>query len=411
MHRQPERLPRAPDVIGKPERHRWGAGRTALAQALVRPHNGSEVHHEPHPSVVTEAIPGYTPGATTQGRDEAAQRAIPPFHEGRLDRLTTLAQASLLEEAAGTTAHHPPADLPHRASVITDLDTLRLGQVLGRHEPGRGLASDLPPPPGTIHAPDALQQCGGVGAPSIRETERDRPEASAHLCDEHRRARLSSRSTVDPEEKPTPHGSRCMDPFPLARAQFGMRLIQWYAGDVHVPDHLVVMGLSTLGRHPLQAIHGLEIDATDVRGTFVTDTPPLTLQALLPGRFWQLAPRHPGALPLGKLPVADGALHTFDMLGRACPGAMGDVPIPGRLNHAHGGFGHENRAYFSYTGGGGVMVVLLWQRMDQKIQSRRQFRHVTLLQDYLRWSVSSKRNLTRRCYSSARDLPQKAYML
>jgi hypothetical protein len=27
-------------------------------------------------------------------------------------------------------------------------------------------------------------------------------------------------------------------------------------------------------------------------------------------------------------------------------------------------------------------VVLLWQRMDQKIQSGRQFFHVTLLQDY-----------------------------
>jgi hypothetical protein len=29
------------------------------------------------------------------------------------------------------------------------------------------------------------------------------------------------------------------------------------------------------------------------------------------------------------------------------------------------------------------MLVLLWQRMDQKIQSGRQFFHVTLLQDYL----------------------------
>jgi len=30
------------------------------------------------------------------------------------------------------------------------------------------------------------------------------------------------------------------------------------------------------------------------------------------------------------------------------------------------------------------MLVLLWQRMDQKIQSGRQFFHVTLLQDYHR---------------------------
>src|SRR5919204_3299188 len=110
-----------------------------------------------------------------------------------------------------------------------------------------------------------------------------------------------------------------------------MRLVQLHTGHVDVPDHLLVMGLSTLSRHPLKAIHGLEVDATDVRGAFVTDTPPLTLQELLHGRFWQLAPRHQGALPLGKLPVAEGAPQPFDTLGRACPGAMGDVAYAGAI--------------------------------------------------------------------------------
>jgi hypothetical protein len=36
-------------------------------------------------------------------------------------------------------------------------------------------------------------------------------------------------------------------------------------------------------------------------------------------------------------------------------------------------------------------VVLLWQRMDQKIQSGRQFFHVTLLQDYLKFELEEIR--------------------
>jgi hypothetical protein len=59
-------------------------------------------------------------------------------------------------------------------------------------------------------------------------------------------------------------------------------------------------------------------------------------------------------------------------------------PASGRLNRAHCGFGHEKRVYLSWAGVVSVMAVLLWQRMDQKIQSGRQFFHVTLLQDYRR---------------------------
>ena len=55
---------------------------------------------------------------------------------------------------------------------------------------------------------------------------------------------------------------------------------------------------------------------------------------------------------------------------------------PERLNCAQCGFGHENRVYLSCAGVVSIMVVLLWQGMDQKIQIRRQFCHVTILQDY-----------------------------
>jgi len=59
------------------------------------------------------------------------------------------------------------------------------------------------------------------------------------------------------------------------------------------------------------------------------------------------------------------------------------LPSPGRLNRAHCGFGHENRVYLSCAGVVSVITVLLWQGMDGKIPGRRQFRHVTILQDYL----------------------------
>jgi hypothetical protein len=64
-----------------------------------------------------------------------------------------------------------------------------------------------------------------------------------------------------------------MEPFHLFRAQYGMRLIPLHAWDLHVSDHLLVPG--PLGRYPLKALHGLEVEATDSGGAFVTDAPPL----------------------------------------------------------------------------------------------------------------------------------------
>src|SRR5499427_3832868 len=57
-------------------------------------------------------------------------------------------------------------------------------------------------------------------------------------------------------------------------------------------------------------------------------------------------------------------------------------PSPGRLTRGRCGFGHENRVYLSGAGVVRIIAVLLWQGMDQKIQSRRQLCHVTVLQDY-----------------------------
>ena len=38
MHRQPDILPIAPDMVSQPDGHRWGARPATLSQALVRHH-------------------------------------------------------------------------------------------------------------------------------------------------------------------------------------------------------------------------------------------------------------------------------------------------------------------------------------------------------------------------------------
>src|SRR5262252_10176600 len=64
------------------------------------------------------------------------------------------------------------------------------------------------------------------------------------------------------------------------------------------------------------------------------------------------------------------------------------LPAPGRLNCAQCGLGHENRVYLSWTGVVSVIAVLLCTGLDQKILIRRQFFHVTNLQDYLIFSLA-----------------------
>jgi hypothetical protein len=63
------------------------------------------------------------------------------------------------------------------------------------------------------------------------------------------------------------------------------------------------------------------------------------------------------------------------------------VPVPERLHWAQGGCGHEHRVYLSDAGVVRVIAVLLWEGMDQKIQSRCQVCHVTVLQDYRKMFV------------------------
>src|SRR5262245_37694610 len=122
-----------------------------------------------------------------------------------------------------------------------------------------------------------------------------------------------------------------MHPFHLFGAQFGMRLIQLHAGHVHVPDHLLVMGLGPLGGHTLEAIHGLEIDRTYIGSARIADAPPLTFHQLHDRLFGELAAGHEGALPFRELPVACRTAQPFDVLVRPCPRPMRDVAFAGAI--------------------------------------------------------------------------------
>jgi len=101
-----------------------------------------------------------------------------------------------------------------------------------------------------------------------------------------------------------------------------MRRIHLHARDIDVLHGLLLMGVGTVGRHTLAAVDGLALDGTHVCRPFSTATPPLPWQQLCHRRFWPLAPRPQGAVPLGALPVAQGAAHPFDVPGLAGPGAM-----------------------------------------------------------------------------------------
>jgi hypothetical protein len=174
MHRQPDILPTAPDMVGQPDSHRWRPRRATLAQALVGHHKVVETDQEPDLPPVARAAPRQTPGTAPQGRHQAAQGAIPAFHKGRLDRRAKLAPAQLLAKTAWATQDHAPADLHDLASRVADLDHLGVKQGLRRYQPGLRLAPDFPTPSPPIHDPHNLKQRRRIGLPPIREKEWER---------------------------------------------------------------------------------------------------------------------------------------------------------------------------------------------------------------------------------------------
>jgi hypothetical protein len=144
MYLQPAILPRAPDMLGQTDRHRWGPWRAALPQAFMGPHAVGEAHHQPAPAPVAGPAPGQTAGAAPQGGDQPTQGPIPALHEGGLERGAACSQAPRWPTAAGTAAHDAPAPCPHLPRLVADLDNLGVAQVVGRNEPGVGVRPTVP---------------------------------------------------------------------------------------------------------------------------------------------------------------------------------------------------------------------------------------------------------------------------
>src|SRR5262245_43841767 len=144
MHRQPDILPIAPDMVGQTEGHRWGRRPGTVTQGLVWHHKVVEANHEPDLAAVARVAPRQTPRATPQGRDQPTQGAIPSFHKGGLDRLSELPEAQLLAKTARPTEDYAPAHLHDMARLVADFHDLRIVQVCGGHKPGVGLAAHLP---------------------------------------------------------------------------------------------------------------------------------------------------------------------------------------------------------------------------------------------------------------------------
>src|SRR4029453_2045412 len=221
-----------------------------------------------------------SPGAAPQGRDQPTQGAIPAFHKGRLHRRAELVQAPLLAKTAWATEDSTPADRHDMASRVAHLDHRGVKQSLGGPQPGLRLAADFPTTLATRHDPQNLQERRRRGLPPVRETEGESPRASDDLRAQRCCRVLVTRSEVDPQEEPTPHGQRGMPPFHLLRTQFGMRLIPLHPLHLQVLHALAGVHLSPMGPYPLEAMDRLEIHGTDGGRARITDAPALTFQEL-----------------------------------------------------------------------------------------------------------------------------------
>src|SRR5919199_4085147 len=216
-------------------------------------HEVVKADQQPEPSPVADLTPGQTTGAAAQRCYQAAQCAIPPFHEGRLDRRAELPQTQLLHKAARTAKHHARVDLHHLPPLVANLHNLGIKEMLRSDQPWFRLASYPPTPAATINYAQHLEQCCTISFPAIREKEGKFPHPGNHLGQQHGGLLLRTRADIDPEEKPAPHRQGRMDPRYLAWTEFRMGFIQLHPGHVHPTDNLTMVELGTLSRDLLQA--------------------------------------------------------------------------------------------------------------------------------------------------------------
>ncbi len=161
---------------------------------------------------MASAAPGQTTGTAPQGGHQPPQRAVPPFHECRLDRLSELSEAQLRAKTARAAIHDSPADLHAVAPLVADLDLDHLGVEQGwrSYKPRLRLAAHFPTTPRTIHDTHDLEQRRRVGLPSIGETQGKLSGSRDDLRDKSGCRVLRAWSKVDPEQltsspSPTPY--------------------------------------------------------------------------------------------------------------------------------------------------------------------------------------------------------------
>jgi hypothetical protein len=108
----------------------------------------------------------------------------------------------------------------------------------------------------------------------------------------------------------------------------GVPLVQLDRLDPQVTRALLMVLLSPLGGDVLEAVHGLDVDPTEVSGPCVTDAPALTLQQPLPGLRGPLGAFHPRPPTRGELLPTRLAAPPLEVLVLAGPRAVGDGAGP-----------------------------------------------------------------------------------
>ena len=199
MHRQPDILTIAPDMVAQPDGHRWGTPGATLAQALVWHHKVVEADQQPDASAMTSGQPRHAAGAASQGRHQPTQSAIPAFHKGGLDGLAELAQTQLPAKTAWAPKDYAPAHLHDLARLVPHFHYLRVEQGFRCHQARLGLATQVATTPAPLHDAHHLEQCRGVGLPAVRQEEGQGPHARHHLRNQCGGRILGTRSKVHPE--------------------------------------------------------------------------------------------------------------------------------------------------------------------------------------------------------------------
>jgi hypothetical protein len=313
MHGIPEIVPITPHVLSQSDGHRWGTWPALLVQALMRQHTVVEVDHQPHPRLVLALTRRAAPGAAAQGGAQTAEGPIPALHEGGVDGRAQPPVPQFPKAAARAAVDDPRDDPEELALGLTPRDDLAIAQVPWGDQAWLGMA-----PAGAAAAalgdpPQDLHEGGRVGSPASAQPHGQAAQARHHWRDPQGRTLLGARAPVYPQDAAAAHGDGAMPPLDAGTTPFGVQLVQLHPRNLQVPRDRRVVCLGPLGSDALEAMHGLDVDPTEVGRARVAHAPPLTLQQPLHGLFGQFAAFHQGASAHRELLPARRAAQPFTM--------------------------------------------------------------------------------------------------